>query len=350
MKCLHHILIVVITLIVFSSTVSAQKTGDVFETDVVGIGTSAAAFLEIGVGARAMGMGGSYAAVANDATALYWNPAGIVWANNFQIEVMHNEWLVETSYDFVGTVVPLPQFNSAIGLSYISLGMGEQPVRTVERPEGTGQTYDAQDFAIGLTYAIALTDRFSFGITGKYINQRIWNESGSAFAVDLGIFYNTLLDGLRLGFSMSNFGTEIQLDGRNLTTTVDPDEQIENFDRVPAEYKTDSYPLPLLFRVGVSYEKDLGQFGSTLLTVDLNHPSHAPESINLGFEYGFSKMFFLRAGYENLLDDEAINGLTLGAGIDYYNTSSGFGIRFDYAWADWGALDNAQRFSVGLVF
>ena len=351
MKKTNIIFLIIFLLFAFNITEAQDKeTTSSFQTEVEGVGTSAATFLEIGVGARASALGGSYAAIANDASALYWNPAGIVWADQFQVEVMHNEWLVETSYDFVGAVIPMPSLNSAIGFSYISLGMADQPVRTVERPEGTGETYDAQDYAIGLTYALALTDRFSFGLTGKYISQRIWNESGSAFALDLGIFYNTQLDGLRLGFSMSNFGTEIQLTGRDLNTTVDPDEDVENFDRVPSTYNTDSYTLPLLFRVGISYEKDWGDIGSTVMTVDLNHPSNAPESINLGFEYGVLNMFFLRAGYENLFEDDAINGLTLGAGIDYYNNSANFGVRFDYAWSDWGILDNAQRFSVGLVF
>ncbi|MGD8778477.1 MAG: PorV/PorQ family protein [Ignavibacteria bacterium] len=348
MKVLIHLL----TVIIFFTLVYSQDKdeGTVYQTEVVGIGTSAAAFLEIGAGARAMAMGGAYVAVANDATALYWNPAGIVWANRTQLEIMHNEWLVETSYDFAGVVIPLPSFNSAIGISYITLGVDEQPVRTVERPEGTGEYYDARDFAVALTYAIALTDRFSFGLSGKYINQRIWHESGGAFAADIGIFYNTELEGLRLGFCMSNFGSEIQLSGIDLETSVDPDEKVENFDKVPSSYNTDAYPLPLLFRVGISYEKDLDRFGSALLTVDLNHPSNSPEYVNVGFEYGFANMFFIRGGYENLFEDDTENGLTLGAGIDYYNNSSNFGIRFDYAWSDWGILDNAQRFSIGLIF
>jgi len=344
------VLIIISALCLFINNYGQDKESQqIFQTEVSGIGTSAATFLEIGVGGRAMGMGGAYVAVANDPTALYWNPAGIVWIDNKQIEVMHNEWLVNTSFDFLGAVLPLPELNSVIGLSFISFAAGEQPVRTVTRPEGTGQTYDAQDYAIGLTYAMAFTDRFSFGLTGKYINQRIWNESGSAFAMDIGIFYNTQLDGLRLGFSMSNFGTNISLEGVDLATTVDPDESVENYDRVPSSYRTDSYPLPLLFRAGISYETDLGVFVKSILYAEVNHPSNAPESVDLGLEYGYGGMFFLRAGYTSLFEQDAINGLTLGCGIDYYNKNSGFGVRFDYAWADWGVFDKAQRFSIGIV-
>jgi hypothetical protein len=320
-----------------------------FVADVSGVGTSAAAFLEIGVGARAMAMGGAYGAVANDASALYWNPAGIAWINGVQCELMHNEWLVETFHDFAGLVVPLPSLRSTFGLCYSSLDYGEEQVRTVERPEGTGETYTGRDVAVGLTYAVAFTDRFSFGITGKYVAQRIWSETGSAMAMDVGVFYNTMVKGLRLGACVSNFGSKIELRGRHLRTIVDPDESVENYDRVPVDYRTGSFSLPLLFRVGISYEKQLGALGQLLLAMDVNHPSNATESVNLGVEYGFANMFYLRGGYESLFERDNINGLAFGGGIDLYRRGK-MGIRVDYSWSDWDVLKNAQRFSLGVVF
>lgn len=320
-----------------------------FESNVSGVGTNAASFLEIGVGARAMAMGGSYVAVANDPSALYYNPAGIVWMNNVQIEVMHNEWLVDTDYDFIGATMPLPFMNSTIGVSFITLNYGEQPVRTADRPEGTGEVYGARDYAFALTYATALTDRFSFGLSGKYINQKIWNETGGAMAVDLGIFYTTPLKGLNIGMSISNFGGEVSLSGRDLDTTTDPDELNDNIDRVPVTYQTDSYPLPLLFRAGLSYSQDLGGLGSLLLSTDLNHPSHSTEYINVGAEYGYAGIFFLRAGYESIYEREAVNGLTLGGGVDYYQRGQ-MGFRVDYAYSDWGPFESVHRFSLGLTF
>ena len=194
---MRYIISVGMLLLVLAGTSRAQ-----FETDVSGVGNSAGTFLEIGVGARAQAMGGAYAALSNDPSGLYYNPAGIVWVNNAQLEVMHNEWLVGTRYDFVGLLLPLPILNSTLGASLIMLDYGEQPVRTVERPEGTGELWDARDYAVGLTWALALTDRFSFGLTGKYVSQKIWHETGSAMALDLGIHYNTMLKGLKLGLAM----------------------------------------------------------------------------------------------------------------------------------------------------
>ena len=320
-----------------------------FQSGVAGVGTNAATFLEIGVGARSMALGGAYAAVANDPTALYYNPAGIVWSKNVQIELMHSEWLVETDYEFLGATMPIPLFNSTIGVSLLLLDYGEQPVRTEARPEGTGEFYSSRDFAFALTYATALTPNFSFGISGKYIDQKIFNVGGSTMAVDLGIFYNTPVDGLKLGMSISNFGGEISLGGRDLDTTTDPDNQNLGVDRIPVTYQTGSYPLPLMFRAGISFKQDIGALGSMMVTSDLNHPSHAPESLNMGAEYGYADIFFLRAGFENWAENDTQNGLTLGGGIDYNNPGS-IGFRVDYAYSDWGLLDNAHRFSVGLIF
>jgi len=320
-----------------------------FQTEVSGVGTTAASFLEIGVGARAMALGGAYTAVADGPTALFYNPSSIVWLAGYQFEFMHNNWLVDTNHDFVGAVIPLPFFNSSVGFSFVNLDYGEQTVRTVERPEGTGEIYEARDFAVAITYATALTERFSFGITGKYINQSIWNVSGGTGAIDLGIFYRPAIKGLQMGMSISNFGGEIRLRGRDLDSTIDPDEDNENVDRVPSTYKTESFPLPILFRAGISYKRELGEWGSLLGSLDVQHPTNTTESISTGFEYGFKGIFFLRVGYENLFEEHAENGMTYGAGIDYF-LSRTLGFRLDYAYADWGMLDKSSRISVGLVF
>jgi hypothetical protein len=342
----------VILFFIMTNVLSAEdKTGGTtFQTQVSGVGTNAASFLEIGVGARALAMGGAYTAIANDASALYWNPAGIVWLANPQIHVTHNNWFLDSKHDYISAVVPLPSLNSAVGLSFNTLGFDEQPVRTVENPEGTGEFYDARDLALGLSFATALTDRFSFGLTAKYIEERIWHESGGAFAADFGIFYNTQVEGLKLGFSISNFGTTLQLTGRDLDNVVDPDASVQNFDRVPVSYKTQATPLPLLFRVGASYQKSLGSFGSLVAAVDLNHPSNATESINLGLEYGFADMFFFRGGYQNLFEKNSVAGLSLGGGFDWYSQDQSYGVRIDYAWSDWGILSNSQRISVDIIF
>ena len=314
-----------------------------FETEVVGTGTTSASFLEIGVGARAISMGGAYTSIPSGPSSIYYNPANIVWLDNIQVEFMHNQWLVNTSHDFLGAVIPLPFYNTSLGLSFINLDYGEQEVRTVSRPEGTGEMFGARDYAASVTLAGALTDRFSFGLSGKYINQSIWNTSSNGMAVDLGVFYKTQIDGLNMGMSICNFGGELQMAGRNLDTTVDPDPDHVTIDRVPAALETDSYPLPILFRAGISYNLETENFGSFITTMDVYHPSNATESISLGFEYGLLQTLFLRAGYNNLFQDDAENGLTFGAGL------AKWGLRIDYAYSDWGILQSSSRISIGMA-
>lgn len=339
-------------LLLLHTTAVAQDdkggSGTRFESNVSNKGTNAAAFLEIGVGARAEAMGGAYTAQYGNVEMLYWNPAGIAWIDGIKASFSHNEWLAETAHDFVGVVVPVRSIYSTIGLSIVTLGVPQQVVRTVEQPEGTGEFYDARDFALALSIGTKLMDKFSFGISGKYIQQRIWSESGTSMAVDAGVFYMTPLEGLRIGSSITNFGGDIRLTGRNLRTTVDPDPQNSNFDRVPVYYDTKAFPLPQTFRFGLAYEKQFGR-NSIMTTADVMHPSNTTESLSFGAEYAYSNLLFLRAGYQNLLERDAQNGLTVGAGLKYKLRNRSEFI-FDYAWSDWGVLKQSHRISLGFGF
>lgn len=339
-----------ILLLIFSALSQAQ-----FRKDVSGVGTNAASFLEIGQSARATAMGGAYTALANDATALYYNPAVMTQLGANQIEFSHINWFVDSSYDLLNVVFTMER--SAFGISLSTLGYDKQPVRTEERPEGNGLSWDARDIAVSLGYAMAITDRFSFGAALKYINQRIYNTEASTVVIDLGIHYVTGFEGLKLGMSISNFGDELRLNGRNLHTTVDPDDDNLNVDRIPVSYNVGSYPLPLLFRGGISYHYAFNKMFSSIVSMDLNHPRSSTESINIGFEIGFKQMFFIRGGYENLFEEgreeEGVLGLkgipSYGFGIDYA-WSKTMGFRLDYAHSGHGLLGATDRFSMGISF
>lgn len=320
-----------------------------FAESVTNRGTSAAAFLEIGIGARAEAMGSAFTAVANDASALYWNVAGISNFSNVLITASHTNWLAESKFQHLGLVLPLGDFK-AFGLSLTMLDyMDKQPVRTLRYPEGTGEYYDASDLAIALSYAMNITGNFSFGITGKYIYQTIWHESASAFAADLGILYKTDLDGLSLGASISNFGNDMRLEGRDLIRPFDEDQQNYSNDKLNVILKTDEFSLPLLFRFGMAYEATLLSDHGFKIAADLIHPSNNVESMNIGIEYGFRNILFLRGGYQSLFDDKSEAGLTLGLGVR--NPLSDFlDIEFNYAYSDWGKLKSVQRFSIDLRF
>ncbi|ARA94234.1 MAG: hypothetical protein D6685_14290 [Bacteroidetes bacterium] len=327
----------------------AKDDGGLYPTDVTNKGTVAAAFLEIGVGARAEAMGGAYTAQAGRAEMIYWNPAGLAYLEGFTTSFMHAEWLADTNFDFFTLSTPLPFFNAVFGASFTTLAVPEQPVRTATEPEGTGEFYDARDYAVNVTFAAKLISAFSFGITGKYINQRIWSETASQVALDVGVYYQTPLRGLAIGSSISNFGDDMRMSGKNLTNIIDPDRANRGVENIPVTYRTDPAPLPQIFRFGLAYETPLPARGHLATTVDLVHPTGSTESINLGMEYGFHEILFLRAGY---LTREADlqgrwGGLTLGAGLQYVLQNRSQFV-FDYAWTDWGLLDRAHRISFGI--
>ena len=161
-------------------------------------GTSAAPFLSIGVGARAIGMGEAYVGISNDALALYWNPGGLVFTEGVSFTTTHTEWFAGISHDFVGIAVPIG--NGTIGASATFLMSDEIEITTLLEPEGTGVYYDATDVSIGITYAHNLLNRFSVGITGKYIEQKLYNESGVVSSIIIApLLCNSIIFSLSLG-------------------------------------------------------------------------------------------------------------------------------------------------------
>jgi hypothetical protein len=321
-----------------------------YKTDVTRRGTTAGAMLEIGVGARAEAMGGAFVAIADDPSALYWNPAGIIKIPTLSLQATKTDWLVGTDFNAVDLIIPLPSMSSALGFHLAMLDYGENPVRTVFRPEGTGEKYSASDLVAGLYWTMGITNSFSVALGLKYFQQQIWHVSGSTMALDLAVLYETPVKGLKLGGTISNLGPEFGLTGRDLTRVTDIDgreDEYYNNDNVPIHLATEEYPLPLLFRFGVAYLYPFNEDYSVQFAVNMNHPSNDKESVDLGVEARVFKAFFLRAGYQSLFTDYAANGLTLGGGLKYT-----FGevvtLSVDYAYTDWSILLSANRFTLGV--
>ncbi|MHB9013894.1 MAG: PorV/PorQ family protein, partial [Ignavibacteriaceae bacterium] len=317
---IRKILFIVISLFVFFDTSFSQ----VFS------GTTAAQFLKIEVGAKSIGMGGAFVSVANDASALYWNPAGIARLQNNNAMFSHTFWLAGTNHDFAGVILKLSD-QQAIGFSYTSLTVGDMAVRTEMFPDGTGEYFNAADFSIGLSYGLNLTDMFSIGFTGKYVGERIWHMSASAMAFDVGILYTTPVRGLNLGMSISNIGSKIHYTGRDnfINYSFDPN-QHGNSSNIFASIQMDSWNLPMIFRVGLSMKFIDNDMNKLTMSVDANYPNDYNEYLNLGCEYGFMKRFFLRVGYKSLFKLNSEEGLTAGIGFVYYITDENI-LRFDYS-------------------
>jgi Type IX secretion system protein PorV len=327
-----------IVLILFVSTLSGQNK----------IGTTAAEFLTIPVGSKAIAMGGAFVAVSDDITSAYWNPAGLSRLKLNEFNVNYSDWLLDTRISWAGIGVKIGEDDYA-SVSIIYLDYGDEPVTTVDFPEGTGQMWDATDIAISLSYARNLTDRFSIGGSFKYIQQKIWNESASAFAFDVGLLYKTQFEGLNLGMSISNFGQEMKLDGKDLLKPIDLDESYFNNNPViTTELSTDSWELPLIFSVGVSWTYPLLNGLALLTAVDAKIPSNQNSYINLGCELQWHDMFFVRMGRNSLFKEFAEEGITFGAGLKH--KIAGLDISIEYAFLDFGIWSNLNRYSVAIGF
>lgn len=314
------------------------------------VGTTAGAFLTIGVGPRATALGGAFVAAADDASALYWNPAGLSQMGSSEVLAAHSEWLADVTFDYLGAAFAVG--GHRIGVSATMLSVPDMVVRTEDRQEGTGATFDAADLALALTYGRAVTDRFSIGGTFKYVQQRIMNSTAQGFAVDLGTQFRTdFFGGLTIGAVLYNFGTDLRLDGRDLRTFKDPDEsQMGNNGRIPAQYAVDSWSLPLDFQIGVATRPLDSRMHRLTVAVDALHPSANFESVNLGAEYGFRQRFYLRGGFEGAFLDENEGGLTGGVAVHQPLPYRGGMLKVDYGYRSFGRLNGIHVVGLSVAF
>jgi hypothetical protein len=336
---------ILLTLIFCTSISFAQD----FVSDVSKRGTSAASFLSIGQSSRAIGMGSAFVGIPGDPSAMYWNPAGIASIEGISLLFDHTNWIADVAYNFFAGTYNIDGLGT-LGLSVIISDIGEMEVTTIDKPEGTGQTFTATDFAVSLAYAVKLTDNFAIGFNPKFIYQSIWNTNASSFALDLGVQYRTPFDDMILAMSISNFGTKMKLEGNSTLVLYDEDPfSGGNNDKIPAYLETGSWALPLMFRVGLAYDPIKIEDHKLTLALDALHPSDNYESLNVGAEYTFMNIFSIRGGYKSLFLDQAEETFALGFGIKK-QVIGNVTLYFDYAYQDFGRLSDIQKFSFAVSF
>lgn len=276
-------------------------------------GTSGAAFLKIGVGARPLGLGGAYVAVANDANSIYWNPAGLTNFGGAQLTLMHNKWIEDINYEFLGfAYADSGEAGFAFGLSY--LWMGDIPVTTFSDKIGaSGDTFTARDLSAIFAYSQRVTNRVSVGATVKRIRSSIEETSANATAFDVGLLLFPPLQGATIGFTVQNIGTRLK-------------------------FVSDSDRLPLTYKGGVAYT-----FRRSLtLACDVSKPVDHFVQVNAGVEFVLLGVLALRGGYNS--SNELDRGFAAGTGLN---------LKFmtvDYAFVPYGVLGNTHRVSAVFKF
>ncbi len=296
-------------------------------------GETGAAFLKIGVGARQIGMGGANVALANDVNAIYWNPAGLTQLGKREFTVMHNQWIVDFKYDFIGFAHPLKKalINSrknsgatlAGGLVYLNLGEFQG------RDEYRNRTnnFKAYDTAGIVSYAQKISPRMNLGLNLKYIYEQIEVEHAKGLAVDLGFLYQTGIKNLNLGFTVRNLGPKMK-------------------------FISEPFSLPLTLTAGTAYT----YYGLNLACDVSWQPIEERTNISLGTEYWPFQVFALRAGYLTRLFTSNVRFAAKDDVLGKLNgIGAGFGFRFadigiDYCFVPYGDLGNTHRLSFSSKF
>lgn len=338
LKCITGLL-----LIALMTPVAAQD-------DVTKVGTTAAKFLTIPVGARATALGGAFAAQANDATAAYWNPGMLGWLEKNEISFTHSKYFAELNLEFASAVFRWEGFGT-VAFSLLALNTGEMLVTTVDDPEGSlGSTFDVGSYAVGVSYGRSLTDKFAIGGTFKYIYENISRSQASGIAIDAGTIFTTPFSGIRLGVGISNFGQKLKISGADLLVQKDIDPSIRgNNESINANLSTDAFDLPLNLRIGLAYDAMKTENSRLTVAVDALHPNDNSESLNAGAEWAlFKDLLALRGGYRNVFLNNNENSYTAGFGLQY--RSAGVRFRFDYAFADQQHLQGIHQFGFSIQY
>lgn len=287
------------------------------------VGTIGGQFLKLGVGARAAGMGNCFAAVADDASSVYWNPAGVARITQNVITLNHCKWPAQIDFSQAAYVFDPRYVPGMFALHARSLYMPEQIEYDVNHQtgSGTGRKFDNGDVAVGVTYARSLTDKFSAGITFNYVHSSLADYSSSAYAFDFGTLYDTGFQSLRIGMVIQNIGTDM-------------------------EFIDQTVKLPIVFRVGMSMSIFESAQYNVLTSAEFSHPPDNNERANVGTEVGYRDFMHIRGGYGFGYDTE---GFSAGLGFKV-PTSLSAEATVDYAYSDAGYLGSIHRFSVDFRF
>jgi hypothetical protein len=313
------------------------------EADNPNLGTAGAQFLKIPVGARSVGLGGAYTSLSDDAISVFWNPAGIVKVKYHAVHFSNMNWF--KMFDMNAAAYVFNAGNLGVfAVAAMVFSMDKMEITDEFNPNGTGRYFDAQDLSLGVTYARRLTEKFRTGITVKYINQRIWNETANGFAFDVGTQYQLDFYNLIIAMSMTNFGPDMKMAGPDLNVKYDSNTDFPNR-LIPTQLETEYYPLPLNFQLGLAMDLYRNEFTKLRVAVDAVHPNDNRERIQLGSEISFYDRLFLRGGYKFNADDERYN---FGFGINAF--LGGLLIYADYAYSGYNILPDVQVISMGINF
>jgi len=296
-------------------------------------GTSTAQFLRIAQGARAEGMGGAFTAIADDAYAVSWNPAGLSQITRHELALNHLKYIDSINSEFSSFVMPVNSLNGSLAASLTYLNFGSiDKLDQFGNPLGGDNSVNAYSGAI--SWGQAVSDRLGLGVTGKYFKQDLAGNTAAGFAGDVGGLLFLVPDRVSVGAALLNLGPKIKSGST-------------------------AEPIPLTSRLGVAWHAIPKQL---VLDIDAEKERASSITMHVGGEYTYQNKFVIRGGYQD--NKETRGGLSAGFGFiwrpgeksDFFGnaitskSSSKTEIRFDYGFVDYGDFDTTHRFGVQVGF
>jgi len=372
-------------------------------SQVWALSEGAVLFLMISPGARAAGMGEAFVAMADDATASFWNPAGLAFTKGNEVTIMHANWLPQLVsdmyYDFVGGRSYMDALGGTLGGNITFLNLGEN-VYTSEFGDELGR-FNSYDMAVTLSYGTMVEKTTGLGVSMRYIRSMLapsWVEVGSqkgsgsasAFAVDLGVLHKfKFLKGLAVGANLSNMGPKVtyiqasqadplptnlklgfsyrimDTEFNKLTIAMDTNKQliykfwqgVDGTDRAGEKLSHEEYmeikeqeeDLPEDQKESNKFESQSDPFYKAIFTAwtdgSFSEQLKRMDS-SIGIEYVYNNMIAMRAGYYYDQDGH-VKYPSFGAGLKY----NMFQFDFAYIAAEEGhPLSDTMRFSLSAAF
>jgi hypothetical protein len=294
----------------------AMPTGPLRSQTVSSNGSTAFPILSFGMGARAVAMGGSFTAVADDLSAIYYNAAGLAQIPQPELVLTHNTYLVDGFYDNLGGLYPMgPAGTLAFGLNYLNYG-------SIDSRDSSGNltgTYTPFDISAIGGFGFPIAPDLSLGFSSQWMREEIDGVVHTALLWDAG-FLARPFDRFSVGFNLKNLGVE-----------------------------TGGYNLPADFLWGAAYRFSLApkELHSLLVSAGGDLAFQGDSHLDTGLEYAFQKNYFVRAGYSYDLEDNQLDGtqgLDFGAGVKLGQ------FQLDYSFSFEGDLGNIQHFALSLFF
>jgi hypothetical protein len=282
------------------------------------VGTSAAQVLKLGLGARALALGGALSGLADDVTAIHWNPAGLAGLRGWELTFMHQSLPSDVSYESAAFARPLPGLGVLAGdLNYLHMG----------RLEGRNQSgeftseFGCSDMSLALGLGAKAGSNLFLGASIKYLSETIEDYTAHTVAFDLGWLYKTPWSKLRLGGTVQNLGHEMK-------------------------FVSESFGLPRVLKLGLALTDTLGR-GVINAVADFCAPSDNVNSLRAGAECIYENLVAVRVGYNSSSEFDSDSKMSLGVGLVFAKTHT---YCLDYCFIPIGDLGDSHAVSLTFRF